>query len=260
MKDSILKIRNSSIKYRLNSEYNLSENLFEYIKKRIEANKEEIIKLIDLKKEKINNITIKGSMSDFKRKYKIEQKAKQRARKAKYEKSVEREPILSLGEAPSYSSKDWSRDKAKSDIYKYIGKKVIAYTDGSYNNKTEKSGYGIIYFARNNQDREPIALSGELCSLEMHQIVGEIKAVEVAIRRAIDEKRSHIEIRYDYEGVEKWATGEWKANKKRTQEYKGRIKDYSKHIQICFSKVDAHTGDIFNEEADRVAKKACGML
>ena len=53
MKDSILKIRNSSIKYRLNSEYNLSENLFEYIKKRIEANKEEIIKLIDLKKEKI---------------------------------------------------------------------------------------------------------------------------------------------------------------------------------------------------------------
>ena len=53
MKDSILKIRNSSKKYRLSSEYNLSENLFEYIKKRIEANKEEIIKLIDLKKEKI---------------------------------------------------------------------------------------------------------------------------------------------------------------------------------------------------------------
>ena len=53
MKDSILKIRNSSIKYRLNSEYGLTENLLAYIKTRIEVNKKEIIKLIDLKKENI---------------------------------------------------------------------------------------------------------------------------------------------------------------------------------------------------------------
>lgn len=193
--------------------------------------------------KKTENITIVGGMSDYNK-----------------EEETEIENIFSLGIAPSYSSKDWSRDKAKSDIYKNIEEKVITYTDGSYNSKTEKSGYGIIYFARNNINKEPIALSGELNSLEMHQIVGEIKAVEIAVKRAITEKRPEIEIRYDYEGVEKWATGKWKANKKRTIEYKERMKKYSKHIKICFSKVDAHTGDIFNEEADRVAKKACGML
>ena len=65
MKDSILKIRNSSIEYRLNSEYELTENLLTYIKSRIEANKEEIIKLIDLRKEEITYEEILSVVNDI---------------------------------------------------------------------------------------------------------------------------------------------------------------------------------------------------
>ena len=65
MKDSILKIRNSSIKYRLNSEYELTENLLTYIKSRIEVNKDEIIKLIDLRKEEITYEEILSVVNDI---------------------------------------------------------------------------------------------------------------------------------------------------------------------------------------------------
>lgn len=64
---------------------------------------------------------------------------------------------------------------------------------------------------------------------------------------------------YDYLGIEKWSTGEWKAKKDLTKDYAAFMQKYMKIINIEFEKVKAHTGVEFNEEADRLAKMAVNM-
>ena len=44
-------------------------------------------------------------------------------------------------------------------------------------------------------------------------------------------------------GIEKWAIGEWKANKKLTQYYASQMAEYRQKLPIVFMKVEAHTGD-----------------
>ena len=55
---------------------------------------------------------------------------------------------------------------------------------------------------------------------------------------------------FDYEGIEKWATKKWKANKKGTIEYVQSIEKYKQKIHISFIKVLAHSGDLYNDMAD----------
>jgi len=54
LKENILKLKKANKEYTLNSEYELTENLFKYVKERIVANKKEIEELIKEKEENIN--------------------------------------------------------------------------------------------------------------------------------------------------------------------------------------------------------------
>ena len=57
-------------------------------------------------------------------------------------------------------------------------------------------------------------------------------------------------------GIEMWATGGWKANKSLTQKYAEIMRESGSRIRITFQKIAAHTGDKYNEEADKLAKAA----
>ena len=61
---------------------------------------------------------------------------------------------------------------------------------------------------------------------------------------------------YDYEGIEKWCTGAWKANKSGTKAYREYYRKISGQLKISFHKVRGHSGDTYNEMADKLAKKA----
>ena len=61
---------------------------------------------------------------------------------------------------------------------------------------------------------------------------------------------------YDYEVVEKWVTGVWRAKTPLTRKYAVHMQEAGKKIQISFCKVAAHTGNHYNEEADQLAKSA----
>jgi ribonuclease HI len=65
-----------------------------------------------------------------------------------------------------------------------------------------------------------------------------------------------IEFYYDYQGIECWVTGEWRAKLPETQAYREIMRKAKETIKIKFVKVKAHNGVIYNERADRLAKDA----
>ena len=77
-----------------------------------------------------------------------------------------------------------------------------------------------------------------------------------AVKWALTNGYTEIEIRYDYEGIEKWVTGEWKAKNELTQKYVASMKLWEQSVRISFLKIEAHSNNKFNDEADRLAKAA----
>ena len=77
---------------------------------------------------------------------------------------------------------------------------------------------------------------------------------------ALDHGIPKIAIYHDYEGIAKWCLGLWKTNKEGTKAYKAFYEEARKEIEIRFVKVTGHSGDTYNEMADRLAKEALGLL
>ena len=66
-------------------------------------------------------------------------------------------------------------------------------------------------------------------------------------------------IHYDYEGIQKWCTGEWAAKKEGTQAYQRIYEEMKQYVQIKFVKVKGHSNDKYNDYADMLAKSALGI-
>ena len=94
----------------------------------------------------------------------------------------------------------------------------------------------------------------------MRNVAGEVLGSVAAIRLAIDMNIEELDIYYDYMGIEMWATGAWRRNKKGTIEYHEYIKSIKDKIKLNFIKVKGHSGVEGNEEADKLAKEAVGVL
>ena len=87
-------------------------------------------------------------------------------------------------------------------------------------------------------------------------LTGEMLGAMFAVKWALKNGFRKIEIRYDYEGVEKWVTGAWKSKTELTQKYAEAMRNWGGKIAISFTKVAAHTNVYFNEMADELAKSA----
>lgn len=137
---------------------------------------------------------------------------------------------------------------------------LIAYVDGSFNIKTKEYGYGCVCLEGQTVVKEMYGKGNDSEYVTMRNVSGEILGSEKAIRYAIDNGYEDVYIYYDYEGVEKWATGVWKTNKVGTKAYVEKINAFKKEINIHFIKVLAHSGDFYNERADYLAKKSVGIV
>ena len=136
--------------------------------------------------------------------------------------------------------------------------KAVAYVDGSYNEETKEFGYGVVMFYKGEESHMK-GSSDDADLVDMRNVAGEIQGSMKAMEFAVENKISYITIYHDYLGISKWCSGEWKANKKGTIDYKKFYEQCKKKVNITFEKVDAHTGDKYNELADSLAKEAVGI-
>ncbi len=142
---------------------------------------------------------------------------------------------------------------------KDIGEKgdAIAYVDGSYDRRSKVFSYGMVILKDGNEYHESMRFINNPLA-DMHNVAGEIKGAEAAMRYALEHGYDSITIYHDYEGIAKWCLGEWEPKKPGTKAYRDYYNEVSQSVMISFVKVEAHTGDYYNEMADRLAKEAIG--
>ncbi|MGP1405106.1 RNase H family protein [Filifactor alocis] len=132
-------------------------------------------------------------------------------------------------------------------------KKVNIYVDGSFNNTTGEIGSGVVVV---ENDKIIQTISKKYNNKQwstMQNVAGELFACIEGVNYTKNSGYKDITIYYDYQGIEAWTNGEWKAKKEETQRYKAWFDEISKEIKINFVKVKAHSGNKYNELADKLA-------
>ncbi|WCK57155.1 ribonuclease H family protein (plasmid) [Aneurinibacillus sp. Ricciae_BoGa-3] len=143
--------------------------------------------------------------------------------------------------------------------HKMNARMLHVYVDGSYNNEKKVAGYGLVIVQGNQVVMKDFSSYPYEEVIVSHNVGAELKGSQRAVELAIANDFKELMIYYDYEGIEKFATGEWKAKTTQTIEYHRMMEKYQKHIRIRFSKVKAHSGERFNDIADKLAKLATKM-
>lgn len=133
-----------------------------------------------------------------------------------------------------------------------------AYVDGSFNKDTCEYSFGALIFLSDgkhvfSKKFEPDNYSSN------RNVAGEVRGASFVINYAIKHNIKELDLYYDYQGIESWYTGEWKANIELTQKYREFAINNKDVIKVNFHKVKSHTGVKYNEEVDLLAKKALGI-
>lgn len=123
------------------------------------------------------------------------------------------------------------------------------YVDGSFID--ESVGYGWVAYLDGQVRHEaygPVSDPGTT-----RQVAGELEATRDALRWCEAEDIGAVHLHFDYEGIEQWATGAWRARNPITQAYAQFIGECS--VDVTWVKEEAHTGVRGNERADQLAKQ-----
>ena len=124
------------------------------------------------------------------------------------------------------------------------------YVDGSFSPGFDRAGWAFIAV---ENDRQIGSGSGVTdLPAESRNIDGELTASLNALAWLKENGKTGV-ICHDYEGIARWAKGEWKASKPIAIRYKEAVQKYP---DAKFEKVPAHSGVKWNEAVDQLAKKA----
>lgn len=130
-----------------------------------------------------------------------------------------------------------------------MAESVQAYVDGSFIDGMV--GYGAVVL----RDGESVAeFSGPVTEdTSARQVAGELVATLTVLEWCQQQGIHSIEIFYDYEGIARWALGQWKTNQPLTRRYAETVR--ATPVQIRWQKVRSHSGDTWNDRADELAKQ-----
>lgn len=133
---------------------------------------------------------------------------------------------------------------------------MTVYVDGSYVPfLPDRYSFGAVFLSDGNIEKVGRCFIDPV-NAEMRNVAGEVAGVRYAMEYCVERNIPSVSIYYDYAGLEKWCTGEWKANKEGTKELKTYYDSIKSRLHVTFHKVKSHTGVRYNEMADRLAKEA----
>ena len=134
--------------------------------------------------------------------------------------------------------------------------RLVVYVDGSFDVNLQKYSFGCVILLEDGRIVERSGNGDEPELLAIRNVAGEMYGAMYAVRWAFENGYSSVVLHYDYEGIEKWATGVWSARNPHTRKYAAFMKQMQEKIEVIFQKVKAHSGDFYNEQVDKLAKKA----
>ncbi|MBO4515332.1 MAG: reverse transcriptase-like protein [Lachnospiraceae bacterium] len=132
---------------------------------------------------------------------------------------------------------------------------LTAYVDGSYNDEIKRYAFGCVFLPPQGGIYLAMGNGENPETVSMRNVTGEMLGAMYAVKTAMKNGFSVIALYYDYEGIEKWVTGAWKAKKEHTKKYAQAMQEWGKQIEIRFYKVTAHSKVEYNELADKTAKR-----
>ena len=133
---------------------------------------------------------------------------------------------------------------------------LTAYVDGSYMSGKRRIGFAAVLL-KNGETLQPI--SGALTDpslLPFRNVAGELAAAMRAMQYAVQHGEPELIIWHDYEGIAAWCTGAWAANTAVSQAYRDYYLSVKDRLTVEFRKVRGHSGNLFNDMADELAKAA----
>jgi len=158
-------------------------------------------------------------------------------------------------EAMAFLDISGALDVSEQDNQSIAENEMIAYVDGSYEHSIKTYAYaGVVFYDDVKDTFSGSGTEEELVAIR--NVAGELKAAMYAMRLAKQIGKSKLRIYYDYEGIEKWALKKWKTNSDVTKKYAEYAQKMMSELEIIFIKVQAHSGDKYNEEVDGLAKLA----
>lgn len=149
--------------------------------------------------------------------------------------------------------------EGKKDVDNYDELGLLIYVDGSFAVDKGNYSYGLVAVKDGEIIYEDKGLGNDKDAIPLRNVSGEVLGAKMAIEYAIENGFKEVTIAYDYNGIECWALGTWKRNNRITSEYNEFMQDKMKKIKVKFKKIKGHSGNKYNDLADKLAKQALGI-
>lgn len=133
---------------------------------------------------------------------------------------------------------------------------VLLYTDGSHDKKTGRYSYGVVALLPNGE----IHTFGQAMSnpkfAKTWNIAGECEGLLAGLSFCKAHGYNRVRICHDLQGLSHWIRGYFKAATSTTTNLVNRFFAHYSDMEVGFAKVKGHSGQEFNDLADKLANQA----
>lgn len=168
---------------------------------------------------------------------------------------VEAIEFLHLNSISGGSSLNKKSDTVSNDE-SFLNSGLVVFVDGSFMLEKQNYSYGLVAVNNGKVVFEDSGVGNDLDAIALRNVSGEVMGARKAVEYAIEHGHRELTIVFDYQGIESWAIGTWKRNNRITSSYNEFMQEKMKEIKINFKKVKGHSGDKYNDLADKLAKNA----
>ena len=153
--------------------------------------------------------------------------------------------------------KKFSSMEAAEEYMQEKENKAWAFVLGDYNSDTGVYGYGG-FLCDGERDYPLSGCANDPDIRTMRADAGKLLGIMAAVRKAEELGIQELTIRYDLTGIEKWATGEWKAGRPGTKAYAEFMNSDERRVRLNFEWVKSGADTERKRKASTLAGKAAG--